>query len=108
MPSKEELGKNRERILTLLRSIKREGMENVIEHLEKNDFFEMPSSLKRHHNWEGGLAQHCLGVYERLSKTGEIFPKIAKSSHHFFMIYVKREKFIKIVMGSGKNTMIKI
>lgn len=71
MLSKEDLQKNKEKILSLLKSTKREGIDKVIGYLEKNDFFEMPSSLHRHHNWEGGLAQHCLGVYDRLRKTGE-------------------------------------
>lgn len=38
----------------------------------------MPSSLNRHHNWEGGLAEHCLGVYDRLSITGEKLPRDSK------------------------------
>lgn len=70
-------------------------MENVIEHLEKNDFFEMPSSLKRHHNWEGGLAQHCLGVYERLSKTGENLPEDSKIITSFLHDICKAGKIYK-------------
>lgn len=78
MLSQEEIKNNKDRIIRLLRSTNREGMDNVIDYLETNDFFEMPSSLLRHHNWEGGLAQHCLGVYERLSKTGEDLPEDSK------------------------------
>lgn len=69
--TKEEISDNKKEIETLLRSTQREGIESVIHYLEKNDFFEMPSSLKRHHNWDGGLAQHCLGVYKRLNETGK-------------------------------------
>lgn len=72
-----EINNNKEKIIKLLRSTRREGIENVIRYLEKYDFFNMPSSLpgyKRHHNWEGGLAQHCLGVYDRLQKTGGSLP----------------------------------
>lgn len=70
-----DIRKNRERIINLLRETGREGIENVIEFLDRNDFFNIPSSLRRHHNWEGGLAQHILGVYERLLKTGASLPK---------------------------------
>lgn len=74
MLTKEEIRNNKERFLSLLRSIKREGVNKVIDYLEENDFFRIPSSLARHHNWEGGLTQHCLGVYDRLSKTGSELP----------------------------------
>lgn len=70
----EEIKYNKERIINLLRSTNREGMDKVIEYLEKNNFFQIPSSLRRHHNWEGGLTQHCLGVYDRLSETGDKLP----------------------------------
>lgn len=74
MLSQEEINNNKGRILRLLQSTNREGMDKVLEYLEKNNFFEVPSSLHRHHNWNGGLAQHCLGVYDRLSNTGEQLP----------------------------------
>ena len=53
---------NRNTIISLLRETKREGMENIIEYLDKSGFFDAPSSVFRHHNWRGGLAEHCLGV----------------------------------------------
>lgn len=70
MITPENIKENRERFLQLLRDTNREGIENVIKFLEENDFFEMPSSINRHHNWEGGLTQHCLGVLDRLNETG--------------------------------------
>ena len=74
MTGKEMLA-NKDRIKTLLKSTGRRGIENVLDYLEKNDFYEVPSSLRRHHNWPGGLAQHCLGVYDRLKATGEGLPE---------------------------------
>ena len=59
---------NNELINSLLRSTKREGIENVIHYLEKSGFYEVPSSICRHHNWKGGLAEHCLGVYKIASE----------------------------------------
>lgn len=63
MLTQQEIDYNKETIISLLRSTKREGMENVIEYLNSSGFFNVPSSIHRHHNWRGGLAQHCLGVY---------------------------------------------
>lgn len=65
---------NRTRIESLLKSTGREGMDRVIKYLRDNDFYEVPSSLRRHHNWTGGLAEHCLGVYDRLATTGADLP----------------------------------
>lgn len=70
MLSDQDIKNNKERIISLLASTKRTGIDRVLKFLENNDFFEMPSSVVRHHNWEGGLAQHCLGVFDRLSETG--------------------------------------
>lgn len=73
--TEEEKSANKARIEALLRSTGRQGIEDVLAYLEKHDFYEMPSSLRRHHNWPGGLAQHCLGVYDRLKATGEDLPE---------------------------------
>lgn len=73
--TEEEVLANRERIEALLRSTGRQGIDNILEYLDKHDFYAVPSSLRRHHNWPGGLAQHCLGVYDRLKATGEGLPE---------------------------------
>lgn len=72
--TEEEMLKNKERFNSLLRSVDRKGIDRVIDYLENHDFYSMPSSLSRHHNWPGGLVQHCLGVHDRLKVTGEKLP----------------------------------
>ncbi|MBO7258577.1 MAG: HD domain-containing protein [Paludibacteraceae bacterium] len=53
------------RIIELLRSTNRKGMENVITWLsEKSDFFTAPASTMFHGNYNGGLAEHSLNVSE--------------------------------------------
>lgn len=74
MLSQEQISANHRRYVELLQSVNRPGMDKVIAYLEENGFFNIPSSLHRHHNWEGGLAQHCLGVYDRLRETGPDLP----------------------------------
>lgn len=56
----------KDKIIELLRSTNREGMEDVISFLEKSDFFIAPASTRFHGNYEGGLAEHSLKVYEIL------------------------------------------
>lgn len=103
MLTKEQIKENKERIIQLLNSTDREGMENVLDYLEKNDFFEIPSSLHRHHNWEGGLAQHCLGVYDRLSKTGEELPKDSVVITSFLHDICKARKIYKDKKGNWRK-----
>ena len=50
--------------MELLLSTKREGMENVIERLEKQGVFKAPTSTKFHLNYEGRLLKHSMNVSE--------------------------------------------
>ena len=52
----------------LLRSTKREGIEEVIEELETLGFFKAPASSKFHLNYEGGLVEHSMNVYNAAVK----------------------------------------
>lgn len=54
--------KNQQEFEALLRSTGREGIEYVIEDLEKDGFFEAPASSSHHLNIQGGLCQHSLNV----------------------------------------------
>lgn len=51
------------KIISLLRSTKRAGIENVISWLQESDYFIAPAS-KKHNNFPGGLAEHSLNVYQ--------------------------------------------
>lgn len=65
----EECDKNKATIVALLHKTVRRGMDEVIHYLYESNFFIVPSSVNRHHNWRGGLAQHCLGMYFYSSRT---------------------------------------
>ena len=56
----------KEEFINLLRSTNREGMEDVINFLEKSDFFKAPASTRFHGDYEGGLLEHSMKVYEIL------------------------------------------
>lgn len=57
----------KERFIELLRSTKREGIEDLIKWLESTDFFTAPASTKYHGACEGGLLIHSLSVYAALN-----------------------------------------
>lgn len=52
----------KEQFEQLLRSTKREGVEKVLEWLEKTDFYQAPASTQFHGNWAGGLVAHSMKV----------------------------------------------
>lgn len=56
----------KEQFLEILRKVKREGIEELIQFLEKSDFFIAPASTRFHGNVEGGLVAHSIKVYEIL------------------------------------------
>ena len=64
--SQKRMALNKERIVSLLRSTGRDGIENLIKYLEKHDYFSAPASTKYHLSCMGGLAQHSLNVYENM------------------------------------------
>ena len=54
----------KEEFIELLKSTNREGIENLLNFLEKSDFYKAPASTRFHGNYEGGLLEHSLKVYE--------------------------------------------
>ena len=62
----ERISKLREEFQRLLSGIKRDGIAELMEYLDECGFYYRPSSGKRHHNYPGGLAEHCLGVYRKM------------------------------------------
>ena len=71
--TKEELEEQKEMILDLLRSTERDGIDKLADYLsDSKDFFTAPASTRFHNNFSGGLAQHCLNVYENFKSLLEI------------------------------------
>ena len=56
-----------------LRSTERDGIDKLADYLsDSTDFFTAPASTRFHNNFSGGLAQHCLNVYENFKSLLEI------------------------------------
>lgn len=54
----------KEKFIELLKSTNREGMENVLNFLEKSDFYTAPASTRFHGSYEGAPLEHSFKVYE--------------------------------------------
>lgn len=61
--NEECIEKNKNEIISLLESTNREGIDRVIEFLNKSGYFYLYGSFN-HHKYKGGLAEHSLGVYK--------------------------------------------
>ncbi len=72
--TEQQIEQNKQTIISLLKSTERKGIDSVISYLHKSNFFTIPSSFNRHHNWLGGLAEHALGVYETASEAHKDLP----------------------------------
>ena len=78
----------KEQFQNRLLETKREGMENVIKHLDRLGFFVAPASTKYHLNVKGGLMQHswnvcntALMLREQMIKMNpELEPKLPEDS----------------------------
>ena len=64
----------KEEFIRLLQSTSREGMDKLLDFLEKSDFYKAPASTRFHGNYEGGLLEHSMKVYEIFKE------KIARSN----------------------------
>ena len=60
-----------ERYESLLRSVGRDGIEELIAFIRKSDFYTAPASSRFHNCHEGGLLEHTLNVYDCLMRKKE-------------------------------------
>ncbi|WP_291563638.1 MULTISPECIES: HD domain-containing protein [unclassified Clostridium] len=63
----------KERIINLLNSTERKGIDRVVKYMEETDFFVAPASTKYHGNYDGGLAEHSLNVYQLFQEKNKKF-----------------------------------
>ena len=77
----------KEEFIKLLKSTNRENIDKLIEFIEKTDFFKAPASTRFHGNYEGGLLEHSMKVYEILKHKAEnSFEKINTSPESLIII----------------------
>ena len=96
--------------IELLRSTKREGIEDLIKFLEKSDFFTAPSSTRFHGSFRGGLLLHSLNVYQKFIELKEsgIFPLANVKDETSYIICpllhdICKVNFYKVDYRNAKN-----
>ena len=58
----------KEKFIELLKSTNREGMQELLDFIEKTDFYTAPASTRFHGSHEQGLLEHSMKVYEILKE----------------------------------------
>lgn len=56
--------------------IKRRGADTLLDWLDETDFFTAPASTRFHGNYEGGLCEHSVNVWEELVRLLRAYPEI--------------------------------
>jgi len=63
-----DIESNKLNVLDSLGMVRRQGIDELIDYLEKSDFFKAPASTRFHNVFEGGLCQHSINVTREFSK----------------------------------------
>lgn len=85
---------NKKEFLLLCSQIKRDGIDDLINWLEKSDFFIAPASSRFHGCYAGGLLEHSLNVYYELLRLIPIYPEL--------------DQYLKFVLGNDVDSSLKI
>ena len=66
----------KKRFIEICATINRPGMEDLMAWLERSDFYTAPASTRFHGNYTGGLLEHSLNVYDKLSGFVARYPEL--------------------------------
>ena len=98
----------KEEFIKLLKSTNREGIENLLEFLEKSDFYKAPASTRFHGSYEGGLLEHSMKVYEILKEKVKNVPIEINTPKESLIIIallhdICKTNFYKVDYRNAKN-----
>lgn len=60
--------------------VKRSGADDLLSWLEMSDFFTAPASTRFHGDYEGGLCEHSIHVWEELVRLLKAYPEVRVSA----------------------------
>ena len=100
----------KEEFLELLRKVNREGINELIEFIQKTDFFKAPASTRFHGDHEGGQVEHSIKVYEILKHKVETNIEPIKVSEESLIIIALlhdlcKANFYKVDYRNAKNAL---
>lgn len=66
----------KQRFVEICASINRPGMDDLMAWLERSDFYTAPASSRFHGDYKGGLLEHSLNVYNKLTGYVSKYPEL--------------------------------
>ena len=98
----------KEEFIALLKSTNREGIDKLIEFIDKTDFYKAPASTRFHGSYEGGLLEHSMKVYEILKdKVSKAITPIETPEESLILIALLHDlckvNFYKVDYRNAKN-----
>lgn len=66
----------KQRFVEICASINRPGMDDLMAWLERSDFYTAPASSRFHGDYKGGLLEHSLNVYDKLTGYVSKYPEL--------------------------------
>ncbi len=102
------------KIISILSTVKKDGIDNFLKYLENSSFFTDPASSQGHNSYEGGLADHSFLMYNTLVKFSKDLPDYEKYSDSLKIIgllhdislmgtFQKNFKNVPLKDTNGKN-----
>lgn len=101
-----------EKFKELAREIKRDGIEELLNHLEENNFYKAPASSMNHLSKDGGLVEHSINVAETALKIAETLGYENKESVLIASLfhdvgkakYYDKDSYLENILKSGKRS----
>lgn len=100
----------KEEFIELLKQTNRDGIDKLLNWLEKSDFYKAPASTRFHGSYEGGLLEHSLNVYKclKLKLSQEPYSKALTISEDTLIIIsllhdICKANYYTIEMRNKKN-----
>ncbi len=100
----------KEEFIKLLKETNREGMDKLLEFLEKSDFYKAPASTRFHGSKENGLLEHSMKVYEILEqkvKTSVVSIDVPEESIRIIGLLhdICKTNYYKVDYRNAKNSL---
>lgn len=76
MEGSDKRAENQRRFISLLNTVQRDGIGDLIKWLEETDFFNAPASRAYHGAHAGGLCEHSLNVYDEFTRLISAYPEV--------------------------------
>ena len=98
----------KDKFIELLKSTNREGIDKLIEFIDKTDFYKAPASTRFHGSYEGGLLEHSMKVYDILKdKVSKAIIPIETPEESLILIALLHDlckvNFYKVDYRNAKN-----